>query len=269
MKRCPSDAPVAMPPSTSDDVIVSARAKRRRIGSTDQGNAELQRIDSAQKDDPALERPGSDRQEEERLGQKELEEDQRERQETLSNGHEKPGLPTLERDQPSFSYLVRQCLSSFSKQVDERAEEWNQRFNIQSNQLALEKGEKDRLRHLLDEKTLEARRYDFFIETRDKKIVERDKQLENRDKQLEERNKELKDRDKQLENHDRQLKDRDRQLEDRDKQLEVAKENFLRIKRQYKEMCTKKKKLDEKLSKIKIVCGQDDEDDENENSDGS
>lgn len=256
-------------------MIVSAPAKRRKIENADHDNAAVQRIGSAQKDDPISKRPESDeaeekQSEEERSDQErqEHEQEQHESPENLLKEHEEPDMPrTLEKKQLNVAHMMEECMKHFT---------------VQSSQLALEKDEKDRLRHELKEKTQEIQENCFFIETRDKKIDELERELargkdeknrlrhELHEKTLEaQRYADKYDffigtRDKRIDELVKQLKGRDEQLKDCDEQLEIANEKIIRIKKQNGQLRDKKKKLGDRLSEISTKCMADRDDEEDE-----
>ncbi|KAG7010135.1 mitochondrial escape protein 2 [Physcia stellaris] len=250
-------------------------AKRRKFESEEHDNAAVQRIGSAQRDDPISERPESDeseekQSEEERSDQErqEHEQEQHESPETLSREHDKPDTPRiLEKQQLNVSHMMEECMKHFT---------------VQSSQLALEKGDKDRLRHELKEKTQKIQEYRFSIETHDEKRDELNRQLalekgekdrlryELHEKTLEAQRYADKyyffigTRDKRIDELVKGLKERDEQLKNRDEQLEIANERIVRIKKQKGQIRDRKKKLGDRLSEIIIKSMADRDDDEDE-----
>ena len=254
--------------------MVSAPAKRRKIESVNHGNAAVQRIGSAQKDDPISERSESDEAEEKQSKKErsnherqEHEQEQHENREILLKRHEKHEMSTLKKKQLNVSHMMEECMKHFA---------------VQSSQLALEKSETDRLRNELEEKTQEAQEHYFSIKTRDKKIDELDRQLalgksekdrlryELHEKTLEAQRYADKyyffigTRDKRIDELVKGLKERDEQLKNRDEQLEIANERIVRIKKQKGQIRDRKKKLGDRLSEIIIKSMADRDDDEDE-----
>ena len=102
-------------------VMMSARAKRRKIESADHDNTALQRIDSAQKDDPIRERSEPTESKEEQSEherpkherpkheQSKHEREQRESQEAPLNEHEERDISTLEKKQLNVSQMMEEC----------------------------------------------------------------------------------------------------------------------------------------------------------------
>lgn len=101
---------------TAWHVMMSALAKRRKIESADHDNTALQRIDSAQKDDPIRERsepnePKEEQSEHERPKheQPKHEREQRESQEAPLNEHVERDIPTLEKKELNVSQMMEEC----------------------------------------------------------------------------------------------------------------------------------------------------------------